>query len=182
MTPRPSPDAAPWSIRPPAAADAEPLGALHVHIWQQAYAGLVDAEELAALSVPQRVSRWRTIIANAPASQITLLGVTGQGTDRDGSVGEGEPIGFATADLPRDEQPPAPWELWSLHVHPQYWGTGLGQALLERCVADRDAYLWVLEGNARAIAFYRRNGFDLDGARQQDNRLDVTDLRMVRRR
>lgn len=161
----------PWRVRPARPDDAEALGALHVLIWQRAYAGLVDADYLAGLSVPQRVERWRRIIAQMPSTQTTLLGVDAA-TDA--------PVAFATADLARDADPPRPWELWSLHVHPDFWGSGLGQTLLDSCLGQRPSYLWTLEGNDRAIVFYRRNGFVLDGARQQDNRLPVTDLRMVR--
>lgn len=32
-------------------------------------------------------------------------------------------------------------------------------------VADAPAFLWVAEDNARALAFYRRNGFEPDDAR-----------------
>ena len=42
-------------------------------------------------------------------------------------------------------------------------------------------WLFVLEGNTRAQAFYRRNGFDPDGHRQLYLGLDAWEIRMVRR-
>lgn len=40
---------------------------------------------------------------------------------------------------------------------------------------------WVAKENPRAIAFYRRNGFELDGAEQTDpGAPSITDARMVR--
>ena len=61
--------------------------------------------------------------------------------------------------------PPAGPELQlrTLYALPRAYGTGLGQALLETAIGDRAAYLWLVGGNARAGAFYRRNGFVPDG-------------------
>ena len=69
-------------------------------------------------------------------------------------------------------------ELYALYVRAAYWGTGVGYALFEIAVGDRAAYLWVLAGNDRAIGFYQRQGFRLDGtADELDEGLHV---RMVR--
>ncbi len=52
-----------------------------------------------------------------------------------------------------------------LYVHPGWWGTGAGQALLDRAheelARDHDeAVLTVLTANARARRFYERNGWE----------------------
>ncbi len=52
--------------------------------------------------------------------------------------------------------------------------------LLEAVLPSTSAHLWVLRGNDRAIAFYRKVGFDLDGAAKHDPRLGAEELRMVR--
>ena len=44
------------------------------------------------------------------------------------------------------------------------YGSGAGQLLLDAAVGDAPAYLWVMDGNGRAEAFYHRNGFSRDGA------------------
>lgn len=54
-------------------------------------------------------------------------------------------------------------ELQTLYTLPRGLGTGVGQALLDIAVADQPAYLWIMAGNPRAEAFYRRNGFVPDG-------------------
>jgi len=61
--------------------------------------------------------------------------------------------------------PPAgtPRQLEKLYARPQALGTGVGQALLDAAVGDDAAYLWLVDGNTRAAAFYRRNGFRPDG-------------------
>lgn len=62
--------------------------------------------------------------------------------------------------------PPTPVDFQLHHVYTlqRTHGTGLGQSLLDLALEDRDAYLWILHGNARAERFYRRNGFSPDGA------------------
>ena len=61
--------------------------------------------------------------------------------------------------------PPATvvFELHHIYTRRHTYGTGLGQALFEVAVGDRDVYLWILQGNLRAERFYRRNGLRPDG-------------------
>jgi len=62
-------------------------------------------------------------------------------------------------------------ELYALYVHPAWWSTGTGRALMDHvlarvCMAGYACItLWVLEANARARCFYQRAGFAPDGAR-----------------
>ena len=61
-------------------------------------------------------------------------------------------------------------ELYALYVHPGWWSTGTGRALMDRVLAEVRAegypriVLWVLAENARARRFYERCGFRLSGA------------------
>jgi GNAT superfamily N-acetyltransferase len=57
-------------------------------------------------------------------------------------------------------------ELYAIYVHPDHWGTNVGQELLER--AERElaetcdlALLTCMVGNTRARCFYERNGWEL---------------------
>jgi GNAT superfamily N-acetyltransferase len=66
-----------------------------------------------------------------------------------------------------------------LYVRASTYGTGVGFALLQEAIGDADAYLWVLDGNDRAIRFYERQGFRCDGTTKPE---DVgLERRMVRR-
>jgi ribosomal protein S18 acetylase RimI-like enzyme len=62
-------------------------------------------------------------------------------------------------------------ELYALYVHPAWWSTGTGRALMDQVLAKVRAAgyasitLWVLQANARAQSFYQRAGFAPDGAR-----------------
>ena len=61
-------------------------------------------------------------------------------------------------------------------------GTGVGQALLDAVIGKDSAYLWVLEDNPRAQAFYRRNSFVPDGRREllPPEWEELPEIRMVR--
>lgn len=68
-----------------------------------------------------------------------------------------------------------------INILASHYGMGVGQALLDAAIGDRPASLWVAEDNPRAQAFYRRNGFALDGARDTIERLEnMAEVRMVR--
>lgn len=65
-------------------------------------------------------------------------------------------------------------ELYSLNVHPEHWGAGVGAALMAHVVDAlaaapyREAVLWVLPANARTRRFYERHGWTPDGAARSD--------------
>jgi GNAT superfamily N-acetyltransferase len=66
----------------------------------------------------------------------------------------------------------------ALYVRASSYRTGVGHALLEAATGGSPAYLWVLDGNVRAIGFYERHGFAFDGATKPE---DVgLERRMVR--
>jgi GNAT superfamily N-acetyltransferase len=151
-------------IRLAVPADAEALTELHLSCWDDAYSGLVPQEILDGrrADVPARVERWREIIG------------TGHTTvaEHDGRL-----IGFVNAGA-GTELPDLEVRLYALYVRAAWWGTGVGHALFATTVGDRTAYLWVLEGNARAIRFYERHGFRFDGTGQDEP--EGRHLRMVR--
>lgn len=65
-------------------------------------------------------------------------------------------------------------EIVSLYLLPSYMGRGCGKPLLEAAVSAlaargyRNFFLWVLEENRRARAFYERMGFQLSGVCRTD--------------
>ena len=75
-------------------------------------------------------------------------------------------VGVAHACPARDADAPASLELASLYLLDVAKGSGIADRLLEMAIGDAPAYLWVIGENARAIAFYERHGFVLDGATQ----------------
>nr|WP_232532893.1 GNAT family N-acetyltransferase [Nesterenkonia alkaliphila] len=73
-------------------------------------------------------------------------------------------LGFGIFGRPRDEDAPVPAELHRLYVLSEAYGTGLATRLLAELNPEQAAsYLWVMENNPRAIAFYRKHGYAPDG-------------------
>lgn len=163
-------------IREARTEDAEEVAGVHVRSWQAAYRGLIDQAVLDGLSVAERADGWRRIFADPlPTSLGTLVAV------RDDRV-----VGWASLGSGRDPDGLSDGEVYGIYADPSAWSTGAGHALLvaaEQHIADAGhdrAYLWVLDGNERADAFYARHGWVEDGAIKIEERPQFT-LREHRR-
>jgi GNAT superfamily N-acetyltransferase len=127
-----------------------------------AYRDLVSAEYLNQMTVATRTERWGSRIRSG--ERTILL------AERDGTL-EGV-VSFGLTD--------EVLELMSLYVAPNIRGSGLGTRLLRVAVGDRPATLWVFRDNLRAIEFYRRHDFELDGSLSQDDDTTLMLARMTR--
>ncbi len=66
-------------------------------------------------------------------------------------------------------------EVKRLFVEPVIQGRAIGTELLEYGIAERDAnHLWALEKNIKAIAFYKRHGFDTTNEKKYEE--DTTEF------
>lgn len=66
-------------------------------------------------------------------------------------------------------------EVKRLFVEPVFQGKVIGTELLEYGIAERDAnHLWALEKNIKAIAFYKRHGFDTTNEKKYEE--DTTEF------
>ena len=66
-------------------------------------------------------------------------------------------------------------EVKRLFVEPVLQGKAIGTELLEYGIAERDANnLWALEKNKKAIAFYKRHGFDTTNEKKYEE--DTTEF------
>lgn len=138
--------------------------------WHAAYRGLMPDERLDAFTVEVRVPAWTRNLTGISRSRTSVL-------ERAGRV-----VAFASVGASREANG---WgEVWALYARPETWGTGAGRALLAEgmaWLAARDlrrVMLQVLDGNTRAIRFYRAAGFELTGSR--DMRDDLPHLEMAR--
>lgn len=165
-----------YTIRPLAPGDADEVAAVHVAIWKATYPGMVNQAKLDALTPSDRIDRWRRTITDGERQEQ-------RGVRTRCAVHEpaGDIIGFATGGPARDDDAPAPTALWSLNVLPRHHGSGVAARLMSAVIGDRTgpAYLWVAAGNARAITFYRKHGFELDGVTRFDPKWDCRESRMV---
>ena len=142
--------------------DALAVETVRLRGWQQAYRDLVPEDYLAAMAVDVERRQQRmadpavTTLVAEEAEEVVGMGVAGPSRD-----------GLAER------------ELYALYVDPSCWRTGVGSALLEGL--GEVSVLWVLEGNARAQAFYERHGFAPDGGSQVlELGGPVTEIRMRR--
>jgi GNAT superfamily N-acetyltransferase len=158
-------------------ADATGIATVHVRSWQAAYRRLLPQELLDGLSVAQRTEQWLGILAeDAGAGRATFV-----------AAADDDVLGFVNLAPSRDEDadPAVAGELIAIYARPDALGTGVGSALMDAGLgwfADagyREASLWVLDGNARAIRFYEHTGWRADGARKDDvlRGAPVTELR-----
>lgn len=156
--------------------DAEELGELHVAVWRQAYAGMMSAQALAAMDPVRLGEGWRRRAESDQADE-----AAGRRTRIAEHLPTGSVAGFAVVGAARDDDAPVPVQLWAINVLARHHGSGVADKLLAETLGDRAAYLWVVEQNARAQAFYRRHGFRTDGGRLRDDELAADEIRMVRR-
>lgn len=155
-------------LRSAVATDAVAGAALQRACWREAYAPYADAALLEARVRNEQpwIDAWVRQLAVGPPRVV--------------AEAAGELVGFAVAGPSRDEEPVAAGELYALYTRAAWWGTGLGQRLWEAVRPAGSCSLWVLEANARARAFYEREGFVADGTRELYADLDAWEIRMVR--
>jgi GNAT superfamily N-acetyltransferase len=167
-------------IRPAEIADAPGIARVHWDSHQTTYVqtGRVSRERVEAWTMVIRVSFWTANLAIAndvyPAPDgFRRMAIWVAEVD-------GEIVGWANTSAEPVDDAPYDLKLEGLYVLDAFHGTGVGQALLDAAIGDRHAYLWALDDNPRAHAFYRRNGFVPDGVEQFDELWQVTEVRFVR--
>lgn len=165
--------------------DARGVADVHVQAWRSAYAGLIDPRVLDDLSVEKRTEGWRHWIslaladpdAGSPTSDIHRLLVAESG---------GRIVGWASFGAGRDEGEAHRGELAGLYLHPEVWSRGIGRTVMLRVMHELEsqgfesAYLWVLDGNERAIQFYEKMGWLGDGGVKIGEAGGATRLRELR--
>lgn len=163
-----------YRIRPATAADVRPALEMKLAAWRQAYSGL-RGDEFFAFHEEQlegQVAWWERGLANGAGFCIA--------EDVDGRI-----IGLAggTPVIDEDRDAGVDIELGMLYILADYYGSGLGAHLLQVVLGQRPALVWVLQGNERAVAFYRKHGFEPDGVSEEltGSWNGLTELRMVRR-
>ncbi|WGW13552.1 GNAT family N-acetyltransferase [Saxibacter everestensis] len=143
--------------------DAPRLAEVHVAAWRAAYKDVMSAEYLESLDIERSTSFWRRQISEPRPGVSQLVAETGDGV-----------VGFAIVGPPRDDVAPGTGQLWAINLHPDSWGQGIGSKLfgaaeqLLRRLGYAAGYLWVEQGNDRAIRFYRGRGWPADGASKVD--------------
>jgi GNAT superfamily N-acetyltransferase len=153
------------TLRRAVPADAEGIARVRSRGWQSGYAHLMPAEFLAELDarLPRMTERVRSWLSPAPTPRGMFVAL-----EADRVVGFVN-VGAYRVGQSDDHLDPSVGEVYALYVDPDAWGAGVGTSLLDAGVGwlttrqMSPVRLWVLEGNARARAFYERRGFAADG-------------------
>lgn len=128
--------------------DVFAIAAVEVETWRATYAGVLDDAVLLRLSVPRQASLWAYELRHR---RVWLWRQ------------EGRVLGFGHGGGQRDRALPQDGEVYTLYVHPDAQGAGIGRRLLAAVFADlvaqgrRSVLLWVLRGNPSRF-FYERMG------------------------
>ncbi|MBS7008773.1 GNAT family N-acetyltransferase [Anaerostipes sp.] len=136
--------------------------------WKNAYRGIIPQEFLDNI----KKEKWRAGIQNPELNSFIML--------------DGEKIiGTASYCASRFMSMKGFGEIVSLYLLPDYWDKGYGKRLLQAAVDGlgelgyTQVFLWVLEENVRARAFYEKFGFRNSGDCLNDN-IGGKDLRELR--
>ncbi|HFU4501210.1 TPA: N-acetyltransferase family protein [Streptococcus suis] len=154
----------------PMESEMEIQGKAYVHwkSWQEAYADLLPQEFLENVYTLERCQDWAV---RYPQNVLVAL------------VDE-RVVGFTCYGASSQEDLQPAGEIYALYVLSDYYGQKIGyqlmQAALEKLQSYKQISLWVLEGNARAIAFYEKVGFRFDGVKKTVNLgAERTEYRMI---
>ncbi|MFF1384595.1 GNAT family N-acetyltransferase [Arthrobacter sp. NPDC058288] len=144
-----------YHIRQATPEDAEAVVRMHTLAHEECYGRQLSPEFFRArrASIPERVEQRRQFLA-APDPRLIALDDSN------------EVVGLADAGPGLDADGPEQLEVYAIYILRRTYGSGLGAALLHAAVGDAPAYLWVLEDNPRARAFYLKHGFRPDGERK----------------
>lgn len=155
-----------YELRAPLLEDTAALAELHVHCWKEIYSKQLPEDYFTDDHMVARRQLWERLAQDEDHNLRRVVAVGSKGF-----------LGFALA----GRNPGSELQLYSLYVASANHGTGLGQELFTAVLGQQPASLWVAKDNPRAIAFYRRNGFEFDGAQKVDPKTSrLIELRMFR--
>lgn len=139
---------------------------VHWRSWHEAYPGLVSQDYLDAFTLERAEKMAFSWTDN------TFVAKDGERVI--GFVGYGD----------RGEEDSDTGEVFALYVLSEYYGTGVGRALMEAALEQLKGYpqvcLWVLKDNPRAIRFYEKCGFAASGEELLSSRIDAMEIRMIK--
>jgi GNAT superfamily N-acetyltransferase len=141
-----------YELRPATVPDADAIAVLHTDSWRRTYRGMMSDAFLDGGALENRRHVWHERL-HAPAAD-RLVTVADDGS---------RIVGFICVFAREDES----WGAYvdNLHVAHDWKGRGVGRALMRRAAKwvcethpGGGVYLWVMEANASARAFYDRLG------------------------
>ncbi len=160
------------AIRTAVAKDASGIARVHIDTWRDTYAGVIPSPVLLRMDHHQRAAEWSRVLRSSSRNDTVIVA-----EDADGAI-----IGFGSCGRVKGVKLPYQGEVYTLYVHPNFQGQGVGMSLLGRLFrvlltkGFDSALIWVLADNP-ARFFYQAMGGTLIGERQE--RLWGTALREI---
>lgn len=164
-------------IRPARPEDAAAIAFVHVRSWQQTYQGQVPDDYLNDLhkDMERREQNMLQLLAESQQWKVFVA-------EKNGAV-----VGFCLVGPDRDD--PTRGEIGSIYLLSEYWGQGIGYALHQAGLSALSAMgldqavLWILDTNERTRKWYKRQGWQPDGAEKRDDRgsFVLNEVRYVKR-
>lgn len=158
--------------------DAPVIAQIHVLSWRAAYRDQIPGEALNCLSVGESEEEWRGRLRGAAGTEERVW-IAEAGGSVAGFL-DSRPSGDA-------DVAPMTGELTCMYFLTEWWGKGIGRALLSHTLEDlkgrgfRVVTGWILSANERARSFFEAAGFVTDGP-ERDEELGGAKIRHVRYR
>lgn len=154
--------------------DLAAVATVFLACWRSSYAGVLPVAVVDTYDEDGARTLWRPTLSHPPADATVLV------AEQAGS----ELLGVIRIGADPDE--PAAGHVYSLYVHPDTQGSGVGRQLLGAAV-DRlrrdgvdEVTLWVFAANAAARGFYARMGWEPDGGTRVEPQYGEPELRLRR--
>jgi ribosomal protein S18 acetylase RimI-like enzyme len=154
--------------------DLAAVAAAFLACWRTSYTGFLPLQIIAMYDDASARELWRRTLENPPANAAVLVA---------------ERAGHGVLGIIRigpDPDEPMSGHVFSLYVHPDAQGLGVGARLLA-AADDRfrrrgveAATLWVFAANTSALGFYAHHGWHPDGARRVEPEYGEPELRLRR--
>lgn len=154
--------------------DLAAVAATFLACWRTSYAGFLPPKVIAMYEDASARELWRRTLENPPANAAVLVAErTGRGV-----------LGIIRVGPDPDES--SSGHVFSLYVHPDAQGLGVGARLLA-AADDRFRHdgvhtvtLWVFGANTSALGFYAHLGWQPDGAQRVEPQYGEPELRLRR--
>ena len=137
-------------IRNATADDADGKGYVHFQSWIETYTGVFPDDIISNLSLERCVKLAREYPENTYVA-----------------IKNNMIIGFSCYVEYRDSDLEDTGEIMAVYILNDYQGLGIGKRLMNACYKELSNFsklsLWVLRSNKKAVAFYKKQGFNADG-------------------
>ncbi|WP_119696465.1 GNAT family N-acetyltransferase [Microbacterium halotolerans] len=158
-------------IRPIRDVDAQAMGRVHAKVWHETYDGMISTAALEAVSPRRLADLWSNYASRGDEHRHAAALV------------DGEIVGFAGSGPARDDDAPAPRELYFVFLLDSWHRKGIGRALFDAVVdGDEPLYGWIAQNYPGGESFYTKRGFVFDGAQRDEAFLgeSLTEVRFSR--